>query len=157
MWLLVIDELAYHACVAGTPVQQSEFTSLLRDGVARGRAAGMGAIVATQRPTHDLIPTSLRDLFDIRIAYRTMTRTSSDVILGDDFAHRGYSATDIELTARGVCWLLGEDPVPVRMKTAWIPPQLRLHLAASTVVNRPTPDRGPAGPALPHWAGVRQP
>jgi S-DNA-T family DNA segregation ATPase FtsK/SpoIIIE len=132
MWLLVIDELAYHTSVAGTSAQQKEFYALLRDGVARGRAAGCAAIVATQRPTHDLIPTSLRDLFDIRIAYRTMTRTSSDVILGDDFARRGYSATDIDLTARGVAWLLAEGHTPVRTKTVWIPPQLRAELAITT-------------------------
>ena len=109
-----------------------------RDGVARGRAAGVGAVVATQRPTHDLIPTSLRDLFDIRVAYRTMTRTSSDVILGDDFARRGYSATDIDINARGVAWLLAEGRTPVRTKTVWIPAETRADLAVTTVRHRPT-------------------
>jgi S-DNA-T family DNA segregation ATPase FtsK/SpoIIIE len=137
MWLLVIDELAYHMSVAGTPAQQKQFYHLLRDGVARGRAAGMGVIAATQRPTHDLIPTSLRDLFDIRIAYRTMTTTSSNVILGDEFARLGYSATDIGIGQRGVCWLLGDEPTPVRLKTVWIPSELRQELAISTVLNRP--------------------
>jgi S-DNA-T family DNA segregation ATPase FtsK/SpoIIIE len=152
MWLLIIDELAYHMSVAGTPAQQREFYNTLRDGVARGRAAGMGAIVATQRPTHDLIPTSLRDLFDIRIAYRTMTRTSSDVILGDDFARQGYCATDIGLNARGVCWLLGDDPTPVRLKTVWIPPGLRHELAVTTVWNRPSrPDQRPHLPSGQPW------
>ena len=75
-WVLVVDELAYHCSVAGTGAQQKAFYAILRDIVARGRAAGIIPIVATQRPTHDLIPTSLRDLFDIRIAFRTMTRTS---------------------------------------------------------------------------------
>jgi hypothetical protein len=137
-WLLVIDELAYHTAVAGTPAQQREFYNVLRDGVARGRAAGMGAIVATQRPTHDLIPTSLRDLFDIRIAYRTMTTTTSDVILGDDYARRGFSATDIDIQARGVAWMFAQGRTPVRTKTAWIPPELRAELAVSTVRFIPT-------------------
>ena len=100
-------------------------------------AAGMGAIVATQRPTHDLIPTSLRDLFDVRIAYRTMTRTSSDVILGDEWSKRGFCATDIDLTASGVAWLLAEDTAPVRLKTVWIPPELRAELSVTTVRHRP--------------------
>jgi S-DNA-T family DNA segregation ATPase FtsK/SpoIIIE len=138
MWLLVIDELAYHMSVAGTAAQQKEFYNLLRDGVARGRAAGMGVIAATQRPTHDLIPTSLRDLFDIRIAYRTMTTTSSNVILGDEFARLGFSATDIGIQQRGVCWLLGDEPTPVRLKTVWIPSEMRQDLAVSTVFNRPS-------------------
>jgi S-DNA-T family DNA segregation ATPase FtsK/SpoIIIE len=140
VWLLVVDELAYHTSVAGTPVQQKEFYALLRDGVARGRAAGMGAIVATQRPTHDLIPTSLRDLFDIRIAYRTMTRSSSDVILGDDFAKRGFCATDIDITARGVNWLFAEGRTPIRTKSVWITPETRAELAATTAVHKRIPD-----------------
>jgi hypothetical protein len=147
MWLLVVDELAYHTSVAGTRAQQTEFYNVMRDGVARGRAAGMGIVVATQRPTHDVVPTSLRDLFDIRIAYRTMTRTSSDVILGDEYARSGYSATDIDLTARGVCWVFAEGPAPVRTKTVWIPPELRTELAVTTIRNRPTPRD--ARPGLP--------
>jgi S-DNA-T family DNA segregation ATPase FtsK/SpoIIIE len=138
MWLLVIDELAYHTSVAGTPAQQREFAQVLRDGVARGRLAGMGAIVATQRPTFDLIPTSLRDLFDVRIAYRTITKASSDVILGDNYAAHGYSATDISPQSRGVCWLIADDPTPVRLKTVWIPPEVRHDLAVTTVWNRPS-------------------
>ena len=141
VWLLIIDELAYHMSVAGTRAQQTEFYATLRDGVARGRAAGMGAVVATQRPTHDLIPTSLRDLFDIRIAYRTMTRTSSDVILGDDFAKQGYSARDIDITARGVCWLFAEGRTPVRTKSAWISSQTRAELSVTTVRFRPSTTR----------------
>ena len=47
--------------------------------------------MATQRPTADVVPTSLRDLFGLRCAFRTTTRTSSDVILGDAWARRGFS------------------------------------------------------------------
>jgi S-DNA-T family DNA segregation ATPase FtsK/SpoIIIE len=88
--------------VAGSQAQQKHFYATLRDVVARGRAPGLTVVAATHRPTADLIPTSPRDLFDIRFAYRTMTRTSSDVILGDDFAEHGFTAADIDLTARGV-------------------------------------------------------
>jgi S-DNA-T family DNA segregation ATPase FtsK/SpoIIIE len=135
-WVLVVDELAYHTSVAGTSAQQKAFYATLRDIVARGRAAGVIVIVATQRPTHDLIPTSLRELFDIRIAFRTMTRTSSDVILGDDFAKRGFSATDIDINARGVCLLFAEGTDPTRTKAALITPQTRAELAVTTVRHR---------------------
>jgi S-DNA-T family DNA segregation ATPase FtsK/SpoIIIE len=137
MWLLVVDELAYHCSVAGTKAQRNEFYDTLRDVVARGRASGIVPIAATQRPTADLIPTSLRDLFDIRIAYRTMTRTSSDVVLGDDMAKHGFSAKDIDKSARGVNWLLADDQEPIRTKTVWIPPKRRAELAATTVQHRP--------------------
>jgi hypothetical protein len=143
LWLLFVDELAYHCSVAGTKTQQNHFYATLRDVVARGRAAGIVVIAATQRPTHDLIPTSLRDLFDIRIAYRTMTRASSDVILGDDMANRGYNATDIDLAARGVNWLLAENRDPIRTKTVWIPAESRADLAVTTVRHRPGPSAIP--------------
>jgi S-DNA-T family DNA segregation ATPase FtsK/SpoIIIE len=139
VWLLVVDELAYHCSVAGTKAQQGYFYATLRDVVARGRASGVIVIAATQRPTADLIPTSLRDLFDIRIAYRTMTRTSSDVILSDDMAKHGYSATDIDLGARGVNWLLADNDVPIRTKTVWIPPERRAELAATANRRRTHP------------------
>jgi S-DNA-T family DNA segregation ATPase FtsK/SpoIIIE len=139
MWLLVIDELAYPLSVAGTAGQQKVFYTLLRDIVARGRAAGIVPVCATQRPTADLIPTSLRDLFDIRVAFRTMTRTASDVILGDDFAKRGFCATDIDLNVRGVNWLFAEGTDPIRTKTTWISPDTRARLAVDTVRHKPTP------------------
>jgi S-DNA-T family DNA segregation ATPase FtsK/SpoIIIE len=131
MWLVVIDELAYHMSVAGTKAQRALFYDTLRDIVARGRASGVVVLAATQRPTADLIPTSLRDIFDIRIAYRTMTRTSSDVVLGDDMAKQGFCATDIDLAHRGVNWFLSDGLEPVRTKTVWIPPQRRAELAAA--------------------------
>lgn len=66
----------------GEAKQQKEFTTLLRDLVARGRAAGIVVVAATQRPSADILPTSLRDLFGYRWAFRCSTDASSDVILG---------------------------------------------------------------------------
>jgi S-DNA-T family DNA segregation ATPase FtsK/SpoIIIE len=109
------------------------------------------AILSTQRPTHDIVPTSLRDLCDIRISYRTMTRTSSDVILGDDMARRGYTATDIDLNARGVAWVWADGPAPVRVKTVWIPTKLRQRLATETAEFRAANLPGDTPPT----AGVR--
>ena len=91
--LAVFDEVAYFSATVGEPKQQKEFTALLRDLVARGRAAGVIVIAATQRPSADIIPTSLRDLFGYRWAFRCSTEASSDVILGHGWARRGYCAT----------------------------------------------------------------
>jgi hypothetical protein len=60
------------------------------------------------------------------------------VILGDNYAAHGYSATDISPQTRGVCWLIADDPTPVRLKTVWIPPEVRHDLAVTTVWNRPS-------------------
>ncbi len=94
--LVVFDELAYFSATVGDRKQQGEFVANVRDLVARGRAAGVIVVAATQRPSADIIPTSLRDLFGYRWAFRCTTGASSDVILGHGWAASGYSATDID-------------------------------------------------------------
>jgi len=118
--LVVFDELAYFSATVGEPKQQKEFVVLVRDLVARGRAAGIIVVAATQRPSADIIPTSLRDLFGYRWAFRCTTDASSDVILGHGWANQGYSAAEIDPTARGVGWLIAEGGTPLRMKAAYL-------------------------------------
>ena len=137
LWVLLIDELAFHTSVVGTTGQRAAFNTAARDIVARCRAAGVIPLMATQRPTSDIVPTSLRDLFSLRCAFRTTTTTSSDVILGDSWARQGYSASDIDLTARGVGWLLAEGHQPKRIKAAWISDTTIADLAVTTVRHKP--------------------
>ncbi len=118
--LVVFDELAYFSATVGEAKQQREFVALVRDLVARGRAAGIIVVAATQRPSADIIPTSLRDLFGYRWAFRCTTDASSDVILGHGWANQGYTAADIDPTCRGVGWLIAEGGIPRRMKTAYL-------------------------------------
>ncbi len=118
--MLVIDELAYYSATAGDKKQRDQFSMLLRDIVARGRAAGVIVVAATQRPSHDIIPVSLRDLFGYRLAFRCTTETSSDIILGHGWHARGYDASQIDPNDRGVGWLLAEGGIPRRMRCAWL-------------------------------------
>jgi S-DNA-T family DNA segregation ATPase FtsK/SpoIIIE len=118
--LVVFDELAYFSTTIGEAKQQKEFIALVRDLVARGRAAGIIVVAATQRPSADIIPTSLRDLFGYRWAFRCTTDASSDVILGHGWANQGYSAAEIDPTTRGVGWLIAEGSTPRRMKAAYL-------------------------------------
>jgi DNA segregation ATPase FtsK/SpoIIIE, S-DNA-T family len=118
--LVVFDELAYFSATVGEAKQQKEFVALVRDLVARGRAAGIIVVAATQRPSADIIPTSLRDLFGYRWAFRCTTDASSDVILGHGWANQGYSAAEIDPMARGVGWLIAEGGTPRRMKAAYL-------------------------------------
>jgi S-DNA-T family DNA segregation ATPase FtsK/SpoIIIE len=118
--MLVVDELAYYSATAGDKRQRDTFSTLLRDVVARGRAAGVIPVVATQRPSHDIIPTSLRDLFGYRLAFRCTTETSSDIVLGHGWHARGYDAATIDPTTPGVGWLLAEGGVPRRMRCSWL-------------------------------------
>jgi hypothetical protein len=71
--VVVVDELAFY--VAGPDRKlAAEFAGRLRDLVARGRAAGIVVLAATQKPAAEVIPTSLRDLFGFRWALRCLTR-----------------------------------------------------------------------------------
>ena len=110
--MLVVDELAYYSATVGEKRQRESFAMLLRDVVARGRAAGVIVVAATQRPSSDIIPTSLRDLFGYRLAFRCTTDSSSDIVLGHGWATRGYDASAIDPTARGIGWLLAEGGIP---------------------------------------------
>ena len=114
----VFDEVAYYSATVGKKQDQEEFSRLLRDVVARGRAAGVIVIAATQRPSVDIIPTSLRDLFGYRLAFRCTTEISSDIILGHGWAKAGYDASKIAPEDLGVGWLRAEGGVPVRIKSA---------------------------------------
>jgi S-DNA-T family DNA segregation ATPase FtsK/SpoIIIE len=114
------DEIALYSATLGTEVQQKEFVSLLRDLVARGRAAAMPVIAATQRPSVDIIPKSLRDLFGYRAAFRCTSTGSSNIILGDGWSEAGFSATDITPTQQGVAYLIAEGGVPRRIKVAYL-------------------------------------
>lgn len=118
--LCVIDELAYYSVTTGSKEQREEFMILLRDIIARGRAAGIIVVAATQRPSADIIPTSLRDLFGYRLAFRCTTDSSSDIVLSVGWAAQGYSAKDIAPEDRGVGLLLAEGGQPRRIKSAYL-------------------------------------
>jgi S-DNA-T family DNA segregation ATPase FtsK/SpoIIIE len=70
--LVVCDELAFYLTLPEKR-QRQEFAELLRDLVARGRAAGVIVIAATQKPGAETVPTALRDLFGFRFALRCNT------------------------------------------------------------------------------------
>ena len=127
--LVVVDELAYFSATVGDTKQQKEFVTLVRDLVARGRAAGIIVVAATQRPSSDIVPTSLRDLFGYRLAFRCSTDSSSDVILGHGWANEGYTAAEIDPSTRGVGWLIAEGGVPRRIRTAYLDDQQVAELA----------------------------
>jgi S-DNA-T family DNA segregation ATPase FtsK/SpoIIIE len=118
--VLVIDEIALFSATLGDKNDRELFSALLRDIVARGRAVAIIVVAATQRPTADIIPTSLRDIFSWRFAGRCTNDISSDVILGQGWAARGYSAATIAPTDPGVGWLIAENGHPRRIKVAYL-------------------------------------
>src|SRR5712691_159583 len=148
-YLMPIDEVAYFSATVGSPAQQKEFNAANRDVVARGRAPGIIPVEATQRPSADIIPTSLRDLFGYRWAFRCSTEASSDTILGHGWADKGYSATEIDPQARGVSWLRAEDGIPRRVKAAFLSDEQIIHLASWVATARTRAHQGDGGNVIP--------
>jgi S-DNA-T family DNA segregation ATPase FtsK/SpoIIIE len=140
MILAILDELAFYTATIGDPKQRDEFTITLRDVVARGRSVGIIVVAATQRPSADIIPTSLRDIFGYRCAFRCTTDVSSDIVLGFGWASQGYSSFKIAPEDRGVGWLLAEGGTPIRFRSAFLSDdQIRYLVARSLEIRRPHP------------------
>jgi hypothetical protein len=133
--VVVIDELALYLA-SGDKKTRERLAESLRDLVARGRAAGVIVLAATQRPSSDIVPTSVRDLFGFRWALRCPTRDASDTILGAGWAAEGYSAADIDPACRGVGYLLHEGGVPVRVRAAYLDDTALARLAARAATAR---------------------
>jgi S-DNA-T family DNA segregation ATPase FtsK/SpoIIIE len=119
--LTAVDELAYYTATVGTKQDREKFNTTLRGNAARGRKCGYRYILATQRPSTDIVPSSLRDLFGYRWAFRCATDDSSDVVLGKGAAKAGYTAATIADESRGVGLLRAEGKrVPRRVKAAYL-------------------------------------
>jgi hypothetical protein len=133
--VVACDELAFYL-TAEDKKQRTRFAELLRDLVARGRAAGIIVIAATQKPSADVVPSALRDLFGFRLAMRCTTPQASDTILGQGWASNGHNAATIAPSQRGIGFLLAEDGLPVRMRAFYLDDQAVDQLAARAAALR---------------------
>jgi S-DNA-T family DNA segregation ATPase FtsK/SpoIIIE len=118
--LVAIDEIAYFSATAGDKPRRERFSELLRDIVSRGRAFGVIVAAATQRPSSDIIPPSLRDLFAWRFAGRCTNDVSSDIVLGHGWAARGYSSNTVDPTNQGCGYLIAEGGIPALVKACYL-------------------------------------
>lgn len=136
--LVVIDEL--HSYLTSSDKKAvAAFSDSLRDLVARGRAAGIVVVAATQKPAADVVPSALRDLFSCRLALRCVTKEASDTILGSGWATNGYSASEIDPSARGVGLLLAERALPRRLRCHFLDDDQVKAVAARAAVRRGVP------------------
>ncbi|WP_157592558.1 FtsK/SpoIIIE domain-containing protein [Solirubrobacter soli] len=149
--VLVVDELAYYANSGKT---SKEFNGKLRDLVARGRAAGLIVVAATQKPSTDTIPSSIRDLFPARWALRCSTPEASDTVLGKGRAAAGTDASRIAREARGTGYVLDEGSAPVLCRSYFISDD-QLEALAGRAANQRS--AGPPTHSLPGAVGVVAP
>lgn len=119
---VVVDEL--QSLTANADAQlRNDLTRLLVDIASRHRKVGIHLVKATPRPTHDVVPTSLRDIIGYRMAHRCATSTSSDVILGDKWAARGFDAADSGLfpdDVKGLALVITGGAAPRRIRIPYL-------------------------------------
>ncbi len=129
--VLVIDELAFFTAAQGKhKTEAADFSSLLLDLVARGRAAGVVPVLVTQKPSAQVVPTAIRDLCSTRFAFRCGNNAQSDTILGDKMALAGYDASTIGTDTAGLGLLLGETGKEAqRFRSFWLQDDDLRHLA----------------------------
>lgn len=152
LYVAVIDELRFFTAHSDRKKRQT-FNDLAIDVAARGRAAGIILAAATQKPSTDVVPSSLRDLLAYRWAMRCTTKDASDTILGAGWATAGFSAASIDTRTPGVGLLLAEGHTPARVRSAYLSDdQIRLiaargralrdqHTYPAVTVTRATPLR----------------
>jgi S-DNA-T family DNA segregation ATPase FtsK/SpoIIIE len=142
-YVIAIDEIAYYTATVGKKQDREEFSALLRDLVARGRAVGIIVVGATQRPSSTIIPTDLRDLFAWRFAGRCTNDSSSDIVLGHGWVQKGWSANTISPTNPGAGLLIAENGSPRLVKVAYLDDitcaRIARHAARLRGLDRPTP------------------
>lgn len=100
-WIvIVLDE---YADLTSDPDDKSRIEALLRRLTQKARAAGIHVIAATQRPSADVISTTIRSNLPAQLALRVKTATDSRIILDEGGAEALAGQGDALLrTARGL-------------------------------------------------------
>ncbi len=83
--VVVVDEYADLTMTTGASAEAKAASRSITNSIIRlaqkGRAAGLHVILATQRPSVDVISGLIKSNFPMRIAFRTASRTDSQTIL----------------------------------------------------------------------------
>ena len=96
--------------------------------VRKGPAAGIVVILATQRPDSTTIPSRLRAVLGSRFALRVMDWRDSNIVLGEQMNTRGYDASTLLPSHKGVGILrpegetdAGADVMAMTVRTYYMP------------------------------------
>lgn len=123
--VVLIDELADLVSIGATPEEKKAEairSTMIRRLIAKGRAAGIVLITATQKPQSDVIPTALRDLIQMRVGFATTNPAMTETILGAGMAQTGGECHTISAKERGVCYVVSESSrTPIRARAYWVP------------------------------------
>jgi S-DNA-T family DNA segregation ATPase FtsK/SpoIIIE len=96
----------------------------------KGPAAGIVVILATQRPDSNTVPSRLRAVLGSRFALRVMDWRDSNIVLGEQMNTRGYDASTLLPSHKGVGILrpdgetdAGADMLALTVRTYYMPNQ----------------------------------
>jgi hypothetical protein len=134
--VIFIDELADCVSIGVTKEEKEQDltrATRIRRLIAKGRAAGICVETMTQKSSSDIIPTSLRDLIQLRVSFATTTAAMTDTILGSGSSQNGGLSHEIPSELKGVCYLINEeDRKPIRCRAYWVPDEeVATHAAAT--------------------------
>jgi hypothetical protein len=118
--VVVIDEWASWAVDCGRE-KGAQFEHIVVGMSRIARAACCTLIILTQRPTHDVISTSLRSQLTWRWCMRVMSSGDSDVILSPGWAKKGYDASTLSQANPGEGYLRHEAANPVLCRAYELP------------------------------------
>ena len=110
-WLIVLDE---YADLTSDPQAKKEIEAHLRRLAQKARAAGIHVVIATQKPSADVISTNLRSNLPAQLALRVKSQIESRVILDETGADTlngkgdGLLKAESRLT-RVQCALVGKE------------------------------------------------
>ena len=106
--VLIVDELGDLALAKGVDIE-----TLLARLAQMARASGIHMILATQRPSVDVIVGRTKANFPTRIAFRVATKVDSRTILDTIGADKLLGKGDMLFTD-------AQNPVPLRLHGAWV-------------------------------------
>ncbi|MCK6210078.1 DUF87 domain-containing protein [Georgenia sp. EYE_87] len=109
-WIvIVLDE---YADLTSDPEEKKQIEALLKRLTQKARAAGIHVITATQRPSADVISTTIRSNFPAQLALRVKSATESRIIIdetgaealagqGDAFLHTAKGTVRVQVAYEG--------------------------------------------------------
>nr|WP_092530883.1 FtsK/SpoIIIE domain-containing protein [Amycolatopsis arida] len=115
--------------VQGKRIPAGEYVGELLTWLAKkGPAAGIVLVLATQRPDSATIPSGLRAVLGSRFALRVMDWRDSNIVLGEQMNTRGYDASRLLPSHKGVGILrpdgdtaAGADVLAMTVRTYYMP------------------------------------
>jgi S-DNA-T family DNA segregation ATPase FtsK/SpoIIIE len=134
--LVAIDELA-GLTASGDRDRDRDNTYALRHVLERGRAAGVITTAAIQRPSAEVLPTSIRDLFACRILHALADSVSVQMAAGGGAQSTPAHTIPVGPRSAGLAYvLLDGERIGQAARSYWVSPEAAAQVAQRTATYR---------------------